>query len=81
MDIGLLNYINLQSNSFFIILEIIAGLVIAIWLWDRSVSFYFWITRKIALLIMGLKLIRSKDKLIKDFGWQTIKLAFWEIND
>lgn len=39
-----------------------------------------WCTKKIALLLIGLKLLRSKNKEIRALGWDSIRLVFWESN-
>ena len=80
IDIGLISYTSVLTNPFFIILAIIPGLFIAAWLYDKTVSFCWWIARKYALLMIGIALLKAKDKLVRDIGWQTIKLVFWESN-
>lgn len=58
----------------------IAGIFIALEIYLGYIRFQMWCTKKIALLLIGLKLLRSKNKEIRALGWDSIRLVFWESN-
>jgi len=60
---------------------VVAGLFLALEIYIAYLRFTIWLFHKWVLFRLGVKLIKSKNKLIKEIGWATIRMMFWESDD
>jgi hypothetical protein len=51
------------------------------YVFDLYNKFAFWITKKFLLYKVAMALLKSKNKEIKDLGWITLRLVFWETKE
>ena len=71
----------LFNEMLILILCIPVAFIVLAYIYDLYNRFAFWLKRKFILFIAGVALLKCKNKEIREIGWITLRLVFWETKE